>query len=277
MIMKEFSELFEKIETTPVKSKKCAALPTMRETGKLCNTLREIVLFDFFTEKSDDVARESFVSLCAEAEKELKKYMKSAYAYEGETNVSEKYISEKTKKFFAALKNAREYLSEDIEAAFDGDPAATSKELIAAVYPGFFAITVYRIAHELSKLAVPMLPRMMSEYAHNKTGIDIHPAAEIGKRFFIDHGTGVVIGETTKIGDNVKIYQGVTLGALSTRAGQLLRGKKRHPTIGNNVTIYSNATVLGGDTVIGDNTVIGGNAFIIRSVPENSRISVCGQ
>ncbi|MBR2323778.1 MAG: serine acetyltransferase, partial [Clostridia bacterium] len=120
------------------------------------------------------------------------------------------------------------------------------------------------------------LPRMMSEYAHSKTGIDIHPKATIGKNFFIDHGTGVVVGETTEIGDNVKIYQGVTLGALSTRKVELLRGKKRHPTIENNVTIYANATILGGETVIGENAVIGGGAFIMRSVDKNAKISVCG-
>ena len=136
------------------------------------------------------------------------------------------------------------------------------------------AITVYRLAHELYKLRVPVLPRLMTEYAHSETGIDIHPGASIDKYFFIDHGTGIVIGETSIIGKNVKIYQGVTIGALSTRGGQKLSGKKRHPTIGDNVTIYAGASILGGDTVIGENTVIGGNAFITRSVPANTRVNI---
>ena len=135
-------------------------------------------------------------------------------------------------------------------------------------------MTVYRIAHELWLLEVPMIPRIMTEYAHSSTGIDIHPGAEIGRYFFIDHGTGIVIGETTVIGDNVKIYQGVTLGALSTRKGQELKGVKRHPTIGDNVTIYSGTTILGGDTVIGNGATIGGNAFIISSVSEGMKVSV---
>ncbi len=162
----------------------------------------------------------------------------------------------------------------DIQAAFDGDPASGSKEAIIFSYPGFNAIFVYRIAHELYLMNVPFIPRMMTEYAHSRTGIDINPGAIIGEYFFIDHGTGVVIGETTEIGKNVKIYQGVTLGALSTRMGQLLKGVKRHPTIKDNVTIYSNASILGGETVIGENCTIGGNAFITEPVPANTLVSM---
>ena len=147
-------------------------------------------------------------------------------------------------------------------------------EEIILAYPGLVAITVYRLAHELYKLQVPVLPRLMTEYAHSETGIDIHPGATIDKYFFIDHGTGIVIGETAVIGKNVKIYQGVTIGALSTRGGQKLAGKKRHPTIGNNVTIYAEASILGGDTLIGDNSVIGGNTIITSSVPADTRVSV---
>ena len=165
-------------------------------------------------------------------------------------------------------------LLDDVEAGFNGDPAAKSKEEIIFSYPGFFAIFVYRIAHELYKLNVPFIPRMMTEYAHSGSGIDINPGATIGRFFFIDHGTGVVIGETTEIGDNVKLYQGVTLGALSTRKGQLLSNVKRHPTIKDNVTVYSNSSVLGGETVIGEKTIIGGNAFITSSVGDNTRVSV---
>ena len=176
--------------------------------------------------------------------------------------------------FFEKIPTIREYIETDLKAAYDGDPAAGCFDEIILAYPGLRAITVYRIAHELYKLMVPVLPRLMTEYAHSETGIDIHPGAEIGKFFFIDHGTGIVIGETSIIGQNVKIYQGVTIGALSTRGGQKLSGKKRHPTICDNVTIYANASILGGDTVIGENTVIGGNAFITTSIDANTRVSM---
>lgn len=178
------------------------------------------------------------------------------------------------KVFFERIPVVREYIESDLLAAFDGDPAAGCLEEIILAYPGLVAITVYRIAHELYKLQIPVLPRLMTEYAHSETGIDIHPGAEIDKYFFIDHGTGIVIGETTVIGKNVKIYQGVTLGALSTRGGQKLSGKKRHPTICDNVTIYAGASILGGDTVIGENTVIGGNTFITRSIDANTIVSM---
>lgn len=177
-------------------------------------------------------------------------------------------------RFATRIPLIQELLLKDVQAGFDGDPAAKSKEEIIFCYPGFYAIFVYRIAHVLYTQGVPYLPRMMTEYAHSGTGIDINPGAVIGEYFFIDHGTGVVIGETTTIGNNVKLYQGVTLGALSTRKGQLLSDVKRHPTIGNNVTVYSNASILGGETVVGDNCVIGGGAFITSSVPENTRVNV---
>ena len=179
--------------------------------------------------------------------------------------------------FVKRLRTIREYILTDVHAAYDGDPAAYSEDEIIYSYPGLFAILVNRIAHELFLLKVPVIPRMMTEYAHSVTGIDIHPGATIGKYFFIDHGTGIVIGETTVIGNNVKIYQGVTLGALSTRGGQALRSRKRHPTIEDNVTIYSGASILGGDTVIGKDVVIGGNAFITRSVNEGAKVSVKNQ
>jgi len=168
--------------------------------------------------------------------------------------------------FMRKIPKIREYINTDVEATYDGDPASASKDEIIFSYPGLFAIFVYRVAHELFTMDIPLIPRMMTEYAHSLTGIDIHPGATIGKYFFIDHGTGIVIGETTVIGEHVKLYQGVTLGALSTRGGQSLRGTRRHPTIEDNVTIYSNASILGGDTVIGRNVVIGGNAFITESV-----------
>ena len=166
-----------------------------------------------------------------------------------------------------SIADIQQLLNKDAQAGFDGDPAARSIDEIILTYPGLYAVFVYRIAHFLFMRDVPFIPRIMSEYAHSITGIDIHPGAEIGESFFIDHGTGVVIGETSVIGSHVKLYQGVTIGALSTRKGQALKGVKRHPTIEDNVTIYSGASLLGGDTVIGEGSVIGGNAFIVKSVP----------
>lgn len=185
-----------------------------------------------------------------------------------------RYAAEIAGDFICRIPALEEAMLLDLEAAFVGDPAAKSKSEIICSYPGFLAIFIYRAAHILYEAGVPLIPRIMTEYAHSRTGIDINAGATIGKSFFIDHGTGVVIGETTVIGDNVKIYQGVTLGALSTRLGRKLGGKKRHPTIENDVTIYSGATILGGDTVIGEGSVIGGNVFITESVPKNMRVSM---
>ena len=178
------------------------------------------------------------------------------------------------KSFFGRIPKIREYIESHLLAAYDGDPAAGCFEEIILAYPGLIASTVYRIAHELYVEQVPVLPRMMTELAHSKTGIDIHPGATIDKNFFIDHGTGIVIGETAIIGKNVKIYQGVTIGALSTRGGQKLSGKKRHPTICDNVTIYAGASILGGNTIIGENAVIGGNTFITSSINPNTIVSM---
>lgn len=179
--------------------------------------------------------------------------------------------------FFKQIPKVREYVETDVQAFFDGDPAAYNRNEIILSYPGLYAITVNRIAHELFLLSVPLIPRIMTEHAHSRTGIDIHPGATIGKYFFIDHGTGIVVGETTIIGDNVKVYQGVTIGALSTRGGQRLKGVKRHPTIEDNVTIYSGASILGGETVIGKGSVIGSNAFITSSINPGTRVSIKNQ
>ena len=176
--------------------------------------------------------------------------------------------------FFSRIPKIREYLDTDIDATYDGDPAAFDKIEIVLAYPGLFATTVYRIAHELELLGVPYIPRLMSEYAHSETGVDIHPGATIGKYFFIDHATGIVIGETSEIGEHVKVYQGVTIGALSTTDGQALKGSKRHPTIEDNVTLYAGAAVLGGNTVIGHDSVIGGSAFVTQSIPPYTRVNV---
>ncbi len=176
--------------------------------------------------------------------------------------------------FIAALPRVQEMLLKDVEATYDGDPAAQNKSEIIFAYPGLYAIFVYRVAHELYIRNVPMIPRIMTEYAHSRTGIDINPGATIGSYFFIDHGTGIVVGETTVIGSHVKLYQGVTLGALSPRAGHSSLPGKRHPTVEDNVTIYSGASILGGETVIGENTVVGGNAFLTQAVDANTRVVI---
>ena len=173
-----------------------------------------------------------------------------------------------------ALPGVQRLLLTDLDATFESDPAANSKEEILFAYPGLFAILVYRVAHELYLRQIPMIPRIMSEYAHSRTGIDIHPGAQIGAHFFIDHGTGIVVGETTVIGENVKLYQGVTLGALSPRKGHASLPGKRHPTVGSDVTIYSGASILGGETTIGDHAVVGGNAFLTDSVAEDTQVVI---
>lgn len=180
---------------------------------------------------------------------------------------------ELTARFMEAIPRVQDLLVKDVEAQLAGDPAASSTSEVILAYPGLYSIFVYRYAHVLYELQVPMLPRIMSEYAHGKTGIDINPGASIGEYFFIDHGTGVVIGETAIIGNGVKIYQGVTIGALSTRKGQALSGVKRHPTIEDNVIIYANATILGGNTVVGEGATVAGNTFVTESVPAGAKVS----
>lgn len=176
--------------------------------------------------------------------------------------------------FLDRLPKIRALVNTDMQASYEGDPAAFSIDEIVLCYPGLLASTINRLAHELFLLGVPLIPRMMTEYAHSRTGIDIHPGATIGEYFFMDHGTGIVVGETSIIGKHVKIYQGVTIGALSTRGGQRLKGAKRHPTIEDNVTIYAGASILGGDTTIGEGSVIGSNVFITSSVKPGTRVSV---
>lgn len=190
---------------------------------------------------------------------------------DGAAGAAEKAVE----RFLSRLPVLRRLLTLDVQAAMDGDPAARSYAEIIFSYPGLEAITVQRIAHELWDLGVPLLPRIMTECAHSRTGIDIHPGAKIGESFFIDHGTGVVIGETAELGRNVKIYQGVTLGALSFQkdeGGRLLRGIKRHPTLRDGVVVYAGATILGGDTIVGEGAVIGGNTWVIESVPPGERV-----
>ena len=255
--------------------------PDKAEVIELVNNLIRIIYPGFYRDKSYKIynPKNSFAVNIEDAFYHLKKQVALALDFctkRGTLTEEEREIESYRicKIFFERIPIIREYIETDLLATFDGDPATGCYDEIILAYPGLRAITVYRIAHELYKLMVPVLPRLMTEYAHSRTGIDIHPGAEIGKYFFIDHGTGIVIGETAIIGKNVKIYQGVTIGALSTRGGQKLSGKKRHPTICYNVTIYANASILGGDTVIGENTVIGGNTFITTSIDANTRVSM---
>ena len=198
------------------------------------------------------------------------------YGYGQECRECETRGNEIALKVMGAIPDIRLSLAEDVKGAFDGDPAAKSHDEIIFSYPGLYAITVYRIAHRLFSLQVPQLPRIMTEHAHSLTGIDIHPGAGIGKRFVIDHGTGVVVGETSEIGDNVRIYQNVTIGALSLPpdAGEKLRGAKRHPTIEDDVIIYSGATILGGETTIGARSVVGGNVWLTSSIPPDTKVFI---
>ena len=250
----------------------------------IVNKMLRILFPGYYRDKSYRVYNaESQLSLLIEdvmyyLNKEISKVLKynSNYSQEGKEE-NQKIAQDITIAFLKKIPQIREYLETDLEAFFDGDPAAASKDEIILSYPGMLAITVYRMAHELFALSVPLIPRTMTEYAHSVTGIDIHPGASIGKYFFIDHGTGIVVGETTIIGEHVKVYQGVTLGALSTSGGQKLKNTKRHPTIEDEVTIYSGASILGGETVIGRGAVIGGNAFITKSVEAGSRVSIKNQ
>ena len=253
-------------------------VPKKSEIIDLVNELQRVMFPGYFgTENTAYVSLDNFAgcSLAVIYEK-MNKQIRTALAYTEEKK-DEQNIRERaeniTRTFLDRLPRIQEMLWKDVEAEYDGDPAANSKEEIIFCYPGIFAIFVYRIAHELYELQVPFIPRIMTEYAHGETGIDINPGAKIGEYFFIDHVTGIVIGETTVIGNHVKIYQGVTLGALSTQKGQGLSGVKRHPTIEDNVVIYANTTILGGETVVGCNSVVAGNTFVVSSIPRDTKVS----
>ncbi len=233
------------------------------------------LIFPGYNEEFDDLA--SYLDskvLCIK--EDLNKLLKSAARLDGCNECANK-SDEVVEKFLNELPHVDYLLKTDVKALYDGDPAASNNTEIILCYPGLTAIFVYRIAHILYEIGVPIIPRILSEYAHSKTGIDIHPGAKIDESFFIDHGTGIVIGQTCEIGKRVKIYQGVTLGALSLREGHSLNGSKRHPTIMDDVTIYSGASIFGGDTVIGKNTTVGSSAFITSSVEENMVVTIKGQ
>jgi serine O-acetyltransferase len=246
----------------------------------LIEKLRRIVFPGYFRDKNYRVynAKHNLSMLIEDVMFHLNRQVALVFQSAGEPKeAAQEHAEQVCLAFFEKIPQVRDMVQTDLEAAYAGDPAATGMAEIIFAYPGLFAITVYRLAHVLYTLNVPMLPRIMTEHAHSVTGIDIHPGATIGKYFFIDHGTGIVVGETTVIGENVKLYQGVTLGALSTRGGQSLRGKRRHPTIEDNVTIYAGASVLGGDTVIGRESVIGSNAFITKSIAPSTTVSIKNQ
>ena len=248
-------------------------LPDRNEVIEIITLLRKLLLPGYFDESSVPYSQCEVRYRITEVENKLHRQIcRALNSNEKDMSCSDMYekAGNICLRFLEKLPELLEILVTDVQASYDGDPAASSKHEIIFSYPGFFAISIYRLAHELHCLSVPLIPRMMTEYASSMTGIEIHPGAVIGSHFFIDHGTGVVIGETTKIGSHVKLYQGVTLGGISTRGGQSLRGKKRHPTIEDEVTVYSNASILGGETVIGKGCVICGNTFITQSVPPNT-------
>lgn len=253
-------------------------LPNRDVIISLINDLRKITFPGFFgSENMAYMSKENFAgSTLATIYEKLFHQTRVALQYENK-EMSAEEVSNKAEElslnFIHRIPEIQALLLKDVDAELMGDPAANSKEEVILSYPGLFAIVVFRYAHVLYELKVPMIPRIMTEHAHSRTGIDINPGATIGEYFFIDHGTGIVIGETTTIGNHVKIYQGVTLGALSTRKGQALSGVKRHPTIEDNVVIYANTTVLGGETVIGENAVVAGNSFVVASIPANSKVA----
>ena len=261
----------------------CTLEKPLPDRDAVINVIKELrkVIFPGYFDKEyicDDLSEYYVGNKLSEIFSVLSRQIEIAFSYNNNDDLTPVQIREKSEKIctglFMKLPYIQSMLYKDVEAFYDGDPAAKSKEEIIFSYPGLVAIYVYRISHVLYCANVPFIPRIMSEYAHSRTGIDINSGAVIGEYFFIDHGTGIVIGETTIIGTGVKIYQGVTLGGLSTRGGQALKGKKRHPTIENNVTIYSGATILGGETVIGEEAVIGGNSFITESVPARTKVSI---
>jgi len=259
-----------------------AALPNKRAVVEAFNHIKPVLFMGFFSTRglNRDNLRHTVSEQLYPAYELLVEQINRAVTYEesvGRSNTPrpQGWSSEVVLRLFHALPAVRRTLNTDALATYDGDPAAKSLEEIIFSYPNIGAITAHRVAHVLHLEGLPMIPRIISEYAHGETGIDLHPGAQIGERFFIDHGTGTVVGETTVIGRNVKIYQGVTLGALSVRRSDRHdhpNGKQRHPTLEDNVTIYSGATILGGDTVIGEGSLIGGNVWLVKSVPPGSKI-----
>ena len=255
--------------------------PQKKEIVEILRMLQEVVFPGYYGEPVLYRAnlRDHLGDMLFRIHLRLSAEIERARAHLSDAGVPAETAREITTQLFERLPGIADGVAEDVEAAYDGDPAATGGEEIVLAYPGLRAIFTYRIAHELHRLGVPLIPRMMTEFAHQETGIDVHPGAEIGRSFFIDHGTGVVVGETTRIGDRVKLYQGVTLGALSFQKderGRLIRGTKRHPTVEDDVVVYSGATILGGTTVIGRGSVIGGSVWLTESVPPWTKVTLEG-
>jgi len=282
--MKKLQGVIEKMmqnyDKYPIKHDHCACrLPSNKEIKEIIMLSKDMMFPGYFDghymEEKGNLRHTAIIA--KKLHRKLKAQISSSLRYildEKQTQSIKQTSCTLCVEFMNRLPIIREKLLLDLQAHFDSDPAAFNKDQIVLSYPGFYAILIYRLAHELDLLNVAMIPRMMSEFAHRETGIDIHPRAQIGESFFIDHGTGIVIGETSTIGNHVKIYQGVTLGAMSLRKGQALKNTKRHPTIEGNVTLYSGASIFGGNTVIGKNSVIGSNVFITESIPENSKVTL---
>lgn len=279
-LVKEISKNYNTSDLLLGHNKK--SLPARRVIIDAMNELQSVLFPGYFLSESVDIVNADYYigQKLSMLQTIWKEQIALALAYNEPESIcsNDEHIQQRADEicchFFSRFPDIQRMLLLDAKAGYDGDPAAFNREQIIFSYPGFYATYVYRVAHELYKQEVPFIPRIMTEHAHSRTGIDINAGASIGKYFFMDHGTGIVIGETTIIGDYVKLYQGVTLGALSTRGGQHLSGVKRHPTIGDRVTIYSNASILGGETHIGSDSVIGGGAFITCSIPANTRVSV---
>ncbi len=276
MNMKEYvDKLLASYKNTEIKKDHCACkIPQNTEIKRIIKLTKELVFPGYFTTNNikDTISRRVINRTTNKLRVALRRqinFSKMYLADQSERNLYKRESCTLCLKFINEIPHIREMIALDVEAHYLGDPAALNHDQIIISYPGIYAILVYRIAHVLDNLGVMIIPRMMSEFAHRETGIDINPKAKIGQSFFIDHGTGVVIGETTVIGDRVKIYQGVTLGAMSLRKGKGLKGIKRHPTIEDDVTIYSGASILGGKTVIGSNSVIGSNVLLTESIPDN--------
>ena len=280
-IKKQVTDIVEEYRKSADKEFACPNhLPDKDEVIEITETLRKILFPGYFDKSNTNIEHiEYYVgTLLIQADKMLQRQIYRALSHCTVDNEDNGALLERasalTTVFLSKLPAIRQILLTDVQATLDGDPAASNIHEIIFSYPGLYTISIFRLAHELHILGIPLIPRMMTEHAHSLTGIDIHPGAEISHHFFIDHGTGIVIGETTRIGAHVKLYQGVTLGALSTRGGQRLRGKKRHPTIEDDVTIYSSTSILGGETVIGKGSVIASNVFITQTVPANTRVNV---
>ena len=260
-------ELVKKLERTYLPDEKQAeCFPKREEVKAFTKEIRKVLFPAFFASCNE---KREVAALIERAKQQLKELLATVYGNDG------KGAEKAERAFWDGLPSVLSALLFDLQAFYDGDPAAENKEEVVLCYPGFYAVTMYRIAHVLYQAGVRFLPRMITEIAHAETGIDIHPGAKIGAYFFIDHGTGIVVGETTEIGDHVRLYQGVTLGAKSfslDENGNPVKGGKRHPTIGNNVIIYANATILGGNTVVGDNSVVGGNVWLTDSIAPNTTV-----